>query len=133
MKQPLVLLIIFALTFFASCQQQSAKVEKLAGIKQISVEQAKTAVESGHVQFVDVRTDAEFKGEHAPNAFNLPLDALEQNLTKLDKEKPVYFICETGRRSKIAAEILIKNEFKEIYDITGGMSAWRKAGLPTEN
>ena len=127
------LLLIFALTFFTACQQQSVKVETKNEIKQISVNEAKTAVESDNVQFIDVRTDAEYKGGHAPKAVNFPLDTLEQDLTKLDRSKPVYVICETGRRSQIGAETLQKNGFKDIYNIEGGTSAWRKADLPIEN
>lgn len=125
--------MIFTLTFLVACQQQPAKIETPAEIKSISVEQAKTAVEANNVQFIDVRTDAEYKGGHAPKAANFPLDTLEQDLTKLDKSKPVYVICETGRRSQKGAEILQKNGFADIYNIEGGTSAWRKANLPVEN
>lgn len=133
------ILILFALLlsalFFSSCQSESrtetAKSE-LAEIKQISVTQAKPLVEKSNVQFIDVRTVEEYAGGHAPKAVNYPLDDIEKSLAKLDKEKPVYIICETGRRSQKAADILQKNEFKEIYNIEGGTSGWLKAGFEVE-
>ncbi len=84
------------------------------------------------VQFVDVRTVEEYKSGHAPKAVNLPLEELENALAKLDKDKPVYVICQTGRRSQKGAEILNQAGFKEVYNVTGGTSAWTSANLPLE-
>lgn len=132
MKRNIVLMMILALISLTACQQQAVKSETPNEIKQISVEQAKIIVEKDNVQFIDVRMDSEFKGGHAPKAVNLPLDSLEQTLAQLDKSKPVYLICETGRRSQKGAEILQKNGFQTIFNIEGGTSAWRNAGLPIE-
>jgi rhodanese-related sulfurtransferase len=116
--------MIFSTTVLAACQKTE--------IKQVSVEQASAATGKPDVQFVDVRTVEEYEGGHATGAINLPLDGLEKELAKLDKNKPVYTICQTGRRSQKAAELLDQNGFKEIYNVTGGTSAWRAANLPLE-
>ena len=84
------------------------------------------------MQFIDVRTPEEYKGGHAPKAENFPLDELENLTAKLDREKPVYVICETGRRSQKGAEILQKNGFTDITNIQGGTSGWIAAGFETE-
>jgi rhodanese-related sulfurtransferase len=83
-------------------------------------------------QFIDVRTEEEYRGGHAVKAVHFPLDALEKDLTKLDKDKSVYVICQTGRRSQKGAEILQKAGFKDVYNIEGGTSAWTSAGYPVE-
>lgn len=102
-------------------------------IAQVSVTEAKKALEENKsAQFIDVRTPAEYAGGHAVNAVNLPLDKLEAELASLDKDKPVYVICQTGRRSQKGSEILQKAGFEEIYNITGGTSEWIAAGLSTE-
>lgn len=132
MNRNIVLLMIFTLISLTACQKQVAQIVTPNEIKQISVEQAKPIVEKGDVQFIDVRMDSEFKGGHAPKAVNIPLDSLEQSLAQLDKSKPVYLICETGRRSQKGAEILQKNGFQNLFNIEGGTSAWRTAGLPIE-
>lgn len=132
-------LIVFSLIFLfvggfflTACQNSSVTAEKQGAIKQISVEQAKQATEKADVQFIDVRTVEEYKSGHAPKTLNLPLDSLAQNLARLDKNKPVYVICETGRRSQKGAEILEKNGFTDLYNIEGGTGAWRSAGFPLE-
>lgn len=132
-KKIIFLSLPILLTFIvAACQSSAATNETQDSIKQISVEQAKQTSEKADVQFIDVRTIEEYKSGHAPKAINLPLDSLEQNISKLDKSKPVYLICQTGRRSQKGAEILQKNGFKDLYNIEGGTSAWQAAGLPIE-
>ncbi|MDQ2746712.1 MAG: rhodanese-like domain-containing protein [Acidobacteriota bacterium] len=131
MKFSIVLCLLFAVSICAACNSSSAETQTSV-IKQISVEQAKKETEKENIQFIDVRTEAEYLSGHAPGTINLPLDSLEQNLSKLDKSKPVYVICQTGRRSQKGAEMLEKKGFKDLYNIEGGTSAWEKAGLPIE-
>jgi rhodanese-related sulfurtransferase len=57
---------------------------------------------------------------------------LNQDLAKLDKERPVYVICETGRRSAKGAKILNEAGFGQVYSIAGGTSVWKSVGLPIE-
>ena len=143
MKNVFFLALIFSISIFAGCRTTTSAGSGGANggnenagasseIRQISVEQAKRAVEETGAQFIDVRTPEEYRGGHAPKAVNFPLDNLEENLVKLDKQKPVYVICQTGRRSQKAAEILQKAGFGELYNVAGGTSAWESAGLPIE-
>ena len=116
--------MIFTASVLAACQK--------AEIRQVSVEQASAATANNNVQFVDVRTVEEYQGGHAPRAVNLPLDALESELARLDRNQPVYMICQSGRRSQKGAELLLQKGFKEIYNVEGGTSAWTAANLPLE-
>lgn len=131
MKTKVILLTLFITVIVTACNRSSANQENSA-IKKISVEQAQQATDGKNTQFIDVRTEAEYRSGHALNAVNLPLDSLAQNLAKLDKTKPVYVICQTGRRSQKGAEILQQNGFTDLYNIEGGTSAWEKAGFPVE-
>ena len=139
MKMTMFFTLILSIFAFSGCQTAStlradnASVSNAAGeIKQITVTEAKQAVDAKDVQFIDVRTPGEYTGGHAPKASNFPLDVLEKDLSKLDKNKPVYVICQTGRRSQKGSEILQKAGFKEMYNINGGTSAWVDAGFPVE-
>lgn len=137
MTMTIFLTLILSIFAVSACQTtstqkaDSAPVSSAAGeIKQITVADAKQAVDAKDVQFIDVRTPGEYSGGHAPKASNFPLDVLESDLTKLDKNKPVYVICQTGRRSQKGSEILQKAGFTQIYNINGGTSAWVEAGFP---
>ena len=139
MKITIFFTLILSIFAVSACQTASTEtasnVPSSAAqneIKQISVEQAKNVVDAKEAQFIDVRTTGEYSGGHAPKAINFPLDALEKDSAKLDKARPVYIICQTGRRSQKGAEILQKAGFTNIYNINGGTSAWESAGFPTE-
>lgn len=132
MKTLIIFMMILTASVFAACQKTATTDAASTEIKQISVQEANEAVKAENVQFVDVRTPEEYKSGHAPKAVNMPLDGFEKELAKLDKDKPVYLICQTGRRSQKAAEMLQGSNFKEIYNITGGTSAWSSANLPLE-
>ncbi len=103
-----------------------------ADFKNASVRETAAAVSAGRAQFVDVRSKSEYAGGHAENAVNVPLDQLERNLDKFDRDKPVYVICQSGMRSQRGATIFVSNGFSEVYNVAGGTSAWMSEGLPAE-
>jgi rhodanese-related sulfurtransferase len=100
------------------------------GVTEITPEQARPAVEAAYSQFIDVRTPEEYAAGHANRARNIPLDTLMANLDKLEKNEPVYLICQTGRRSQEAARMLNAAGFRQTVSIAGGTAAWQAAGLP---
>jgi len=137
----LVTLFISAFTLVA-CQSAPTRktdspviVTKL-GVSEITPAEARPGVEAAYSQFVDVRTPEEYSAGHADRARNIPLDTLMANLDRLEKNEPVYLICKSGHRSKLAAEMLVKAGFPQAISISGGTDAWRAAGLkmvePTE-
>ncbi|HRH42892.1 MAG TPA: rhodanese-like domain-containing protein [Pyrinomonadaceae bacterium] len=63
---------------------------------------------------------------------NFPLDDLENSMANLDKNKPVYVICQSGMRSLRGASMLEQAGFTEVYNVSGGKRAWMSTGLETE-
>lgn len=101
--------------------------------KRSSSSQALTPAEAStraDLQIVDVRGRQEWKSGHVARAKHIPLDQLPNRLGELDRGKPVGFICQSGARSKRAAKIA-SDAGIEAINISGGMSAWQRAGLPT--
>lgn len=86
------------------------------------------------VQLLDVRTPQEFAGGHLSNATNADVrsDAFVGQTDKLKKDEPVFVYCLSGGRSAGAAKKLAGLGFKEVYDMKGGIMAWKNAGLPIE-
>ncbi len=76
-------------------------------------------------QIIDVRTPAEFKNGHIKNAKNIPLQSLRDQLSKIDKNKPVITVCASGMRSASAKSILKQNNF-EVYNGGGWTSLQNK-------
>ena len=134
----LALLITTAVFLLAGCQTASTKntdsgVPNVAAeIKEVSPAETQTAVSKAYSQFIDVRTIEEYTGGHAARAVNIPLDTLSTKLDSLEKNEPIYVICQTGSRSKKAADILKGAGFNNVLNVSGGTAAWQAAGLPME-
>jgi rhodanese-related sulfurtransferase len=103
-----------------------------AATREITPAEAQTQVSKAYSQFVDVRTPEEYAAGHAPRAVNIPLDTLDANLDRLETNEPIYLICESGNRSKKAAEKLKEAGFNNVLSVAGGTAAWKAAGLPIE-
>lgn len=72
---------------------------------------------------LDVRSKAEFDGGHIKNSINIPVDQLEQNLSRLkDKNKTIITCCASGMRSASAKNILQNNGYKNVHN-GGGWSS----------
>src|SRR5690625_2321777 len=94
------------------------------GIAHISTQEAKDKFKDKNVQFIDVRTPGEYKANHRKPFKNIPLSNLPSQVDKLEKDKEVVVICQSGMRSAKAANMLKKQGFENIYNVKGGMSAW---------
>jgi rhodanese-related sulfurtransferase len=83
---------------------------------------------------VDVRNPDEWATTGIPaGAALIPLPQFEQRAPQeLPKDKPIYVICNSGNRSTVASAVLIKDGYKKVYNIDGGIQAWLRAGLPVE-
>ena len=96
----------------------------------------KTKVESSpQPVIVDVRTPEEYSVGHLPYAVNIDWDGdhFDQQIQSLDKNASVFVYCYGGGRSSAAAKEMRKQGFENVYDLKGGFSGWRKAGLPEVN
>lgn len=98
----------------------------------ISVSEAKEKIDSGNVQVIDTRTPGEYAGGHVPDALNIPHMAVVSRKDDLANDKEIIMICETGARSALACEFAASLGFKDLYNVEGGTSAWKKAGYAVE-
>ncbi|WP_442267519.1 rhodanese-like domain-containing protein [Tenacibaculum sp. ZS6-P6] len=99
-------------------------------VKTITVDDLKLKIrEDKNIQILDVRTSSETSDGVIFNAIqvNLIFNSFEtRSIDVLNKDKPVYVYCRSGRRSKIAAGILADNGY-DVYNVKGGYVAWEKA------
>ena len=77
-------------------------------------------------QIIYVRTPMEYKGGHIKGSVNIPLDSLQRNLSKINKNKPVITCCASGMRSASAKNILKSNGYTEVYNGGGWSSLQNK-------
>ena len=88
----------------------------------------KTLAQTTNPQLVDVRTLEEYSGEHLPGSIMIDVreTTFDSLILQLDKNRPVFVYCRSGKRSLDAAGILEKNNFKEVYNLEGGIIAWKE-------
>ncbi|MCI0767314.1 rhodanese-like domain-containing protein [Bacillus sp. TL12] len=96
----------------------------IKGVKNISGKELNDLLHKKNKQFIDVRTQGEFRGRHIQGFRNIPLNEFVQKASHLDKNKEVIVICQSGMRSKRAVKMLKKLGFQHIANVSGGMNAW---------
>lgn len=89
------------------------------------------------VHVLDVREDSEFEKEgHIKHASHLYVGYLEKHISDvmppLKKSQPIVVTCSVGHRASLATSILKRQGFDQVDNLLGGMTAWEKIGLPTE-
>lgn len=83
-------------------------------------------------QLVDVRTPKEYSEGYIPGAVLMDIKDTHFNkqILELDVTRPVFVYCRSGKRSMEAAAILEKNKFTVVYNLNGGINAWKAKGKP---
>lgn len=80
---------------------------------------------------VDVAEPAEHQASHAAGARNIPFGSLEGSKDlPSNKALPVVLLCPSGARAGRAAGLLRKAGYENAVAVTGGLAAWKEAGLP---
>ena len=124
---------LIALLFFnislAGCKTQESKP---ASIINVTAGQVYEMLSSNKDYFIlDVRSKEEFDSAHIEGAYLIPVSELENRLAELPQDKPIIVYCGSGSRSTSAANILLEKGFKEIFNMTGGITEWQSKGFPT--
>lgn len=86
-------------------------------------------------QVVDVRTPREFAEGYISDAKNIDWnnDNFEKKVANLDKDKPTFVYCQSGKRSRSAANKMREMGFTNVYELSGGINGWQSADLPLQS
>ena len=101
----------------------------------VSTAQATQLINREDALVLDVRDPGEYGAGHILGAKNLPLsriDAGGAEIAAKRKDKPVIVYCDDGKRSIKAAAALRRQGFPKAVNLSGGLAAWRQAGLPVD-
>ncbi|MCV2483392.1 HesA/MoeB/ThiF family protein [Flavobacterium sp. SH_e] len=96
-------------------------------IEEIKFELLLDEIENDEVLFLDVRNEDEAPKIKLKNSIQIPLMNLENEIKKLNAKQTIYVFCQSGIRSKIAAELLQEHQFKNIKSISGGALAMKQS------
>jgi monothiol glutaredoxin len=118
---------------FVSREQAGFKIEnpnQPATVKQLSPAELKSMLDRGAVTLFDVRPDHERALANIPAARSLD-EAGQEYLFGLERSAPIAFICHHGMRSQSAAQQVLGEGFRNVYNLRGGIHAWSETVDPT--
>ena len=127
----LAALLVTGITLMSGCV-----IAKAAIIEDITPQEAFVLIQENQNNpdfvIIDVRTPGEFAGGYIENAINIDFrsEAFRDTLNNLDKNKTYLVYCAVGGRSGSALDIMAELDFKEAYNLTGGINQWKAEGLP---
>ncbi len=89
-------------------------------------------VNEGGATLIDVREPVEYRGENIPGAMLVPLATVSKETMPDHAGKKLVVHCQSGKRAEaVAKKLLEQNPDLEIYNLEGGIAAWKNAGLAT--
>ena len=137
MKSKLFAVVVMTFAFLSSPmladdpKSTEVKPEKIAA-KLVNPAEAEKLITDKKVTVLDVRTPEEFASGHIAGAINVNVNGkdFQDKVEKLDKSKPYLVHCAVGMRSAKACKKMNELQFKTLYDLQGGLTAWKKDGKP---
>ena len=129
----LAVLLLAALLTLVGCAAGDEEAGDTPSVQEISQQDLLSNPPQGAL-ILDVRTPGEFGEGHVPNAVNIPHNELASRLAELDSasDRPIVLYCKSGRRAGMATTVLQGAGYTDLHHLTGDMSGWTAAGLPTE-
>jgi len=99
---------------------------------QVNAAQAVQVLNKKNVIVLDVREQRELQNGVIKGAKTIPVSEVSKHLAELEKHKrhPFLVYCGSGNRSGYACNTLTKNGFDDVYNLTGGVMAWKSENLP---
>ena len=115
---------LFSILLLVACSEK--KAETVLSPKDFAASYQATA----NAILLDVRTLKEVDTGTIANAKNIVYD--DVFVSKIDtlSHKPLFVYCASGKRSAKAAKILRDKGYEPVYELSGGLNAWKEAGLP---
>ena len=98
----------------------------------LSGHQLKDKINHGEeLLILDTRENNKWDAGHIEGALHIYVGHLEHRMTEVPRAKAVAVLCNVGHMASLAASILLRAGYPEIYNVLGSMEAWTTAGFPT--
>ena len=104
-------------------------------VQEIDIDGYKKLRESGEPHIlVDTREDSEWAAGHVKGAVHMSKGVIERDIVHdiPDKSAELILYCGGGFRSALAADMLQKMGYTNVFSLAGGWRAWKESEAPTE-
>jgi rhodanese-related sulfurtransferase len=138
MKKITALTLSAIILVFLGTQLVPAAQQKFPGMEQqktlfqtVTPQEARNLIENRtDLLLIDVRGQDELSEGFIEGSTLMPLWAIIKGTQRPPQNKPILLICAIGGRSLALGQLMSKNGWDEVYNLKGGISAWKKAKLP---
>ncbi len=111
----------------SACSVETEKVVLSPTEFQIKLDKTSEAI------LLDVRRPDEISVDRIENSQSIVFDDSFANKLEDLEHKTIFVYCASGKRSAKAAKILRDKGYKNVFELEGGLGAWKQAGLPVDN
>ncbi len=113
-------------------QQAYQQPQQQTGVKTLTPAEADSLIAGRQdLLLIDVRQPRELRDGSIAGSKLIPFMQVARGQHSIPRNRPLLIICAVGGRSIVAAQLLTKRQgYKEVYNLKGGIDAWKKAGLP---
>lgn len=134
MKRFFALLGMVALLAFAAACSDNRPAAKGGPIfRPVTPQEAKALIDKrSDLELIDVRDPQELHEGSIPGSQLVPFMEIARGQSTLPKDRPLLLICAVGGRSYMVGQYFSRKGYQEIYNLEGGVAAWKRAGLPVE-
>jgi rhodanese-related sulfurtransferase len=101
-------------------------------LPEIDAVTARTWMDAREAVLLDVREANEFEFENVPGSVLLPLSFLDAETFPPITDRKLIVMCAVGKRSAAAQKQLAESGIPNLYNLAGGIDAWKKAGFETQ-
>jgi rhodanese-related sulfurtransferase len=138
MKRTVILTISLILFVFWGSQLLPAAQQKFPGLekqnyifKTVTPQEAQNLIKNRkELLLIDVRGKDELSEGYIDGSTLMPLWDIIKGTQRPPQNKPILLICAVGGRSLALGQLMTKNGWDEVYNLKGGISAWKEAKLP---
>lgn len=100
-------------------------------LNEISAQTIQQQMQNHEILLIDVREPGEHAAEHIAGALLFPLSTFDPTALPQQEGREIVFHCAGGKRSAAAVARCQQQGFAHSRHMTGGLQAWKAAGMPT--
>jgi rhodanese-related sulfurtransferase len=133
-----VMLALLFLLFAAACSPQDtgasqpptmAAEQTEPEYHTLTIDEFADIVANQNDQYSIINVHIPYEGEVAGTDAHVPYNDVDALMSALpDKDAPIILYCRSGSMSETASRALIERGYTQVYDVPGGMNAWRQSG-----
>lgn len=123
------LLLVIALFAILAMLVGGELKQRINGIAEVAPAAAIRMLSHDNAVMVDMRDDKDYREGHIVNALHTP-DSNDGATLEKYRDRPLIVYCRSGNRSATFCRKLKKQGFESVYNLKGGLLAWKRAELP---